>query len=778
MCIYKTVNKSIKSLLSLQSQNCVNRLKEKKFKILSWIVLTSIVIITGFLVYQTSNTTLNYNFEEFYPADDPESEYFYEHRERFESDNDFILISIANKGGVFQEDFLNKVNQYSEALKTVPHVRDVRSLTQEKERFIYATRTTGKRPYINFEDIDLVRDSTTIFKNTELINTLISENGKALAILVKHEELLGKQKSDEIVTALYELTDEYDFEEIRFAGRTIGQIFYVQTMFTEMSTYVGLSMILVVFFLLIAFRSAWGLLVPQVVIVGSMLWIVGFMGWVREPLNILLTILPSIMFVVSMSDVIHLVSKYLELLREGNSKFEAIKISFKEIGMATFLTSLTTSIGFFSLVFVNVIPIQTFGLYVGIGVLMAFILTFSTLPFLFYYTKKPKVIKNESKNFWLPVMRNAFLYTMRNRKWLPWFSLVVVAVFAFGATKIVANNYIMDDIKEDVSMKQDFNYFDANFGGVRPFELTITLKDTNQTFWDVELLQEIERVEIYLRDSFEVDLKTSLVQTLSILNRASHAGDSAYFEVPKKKSKLRKLKRIIKIAEEGQLVRLFLNESETITRISGTVPDWGNIESTKRNKALKAFIASEIDAENLEFTLTGSAHLLDKNMSYMSTSLVQGLAFATLVVAILMGLLYRSLRMVVISIIPNLIPLLIIAGIMGYFGINLKITTAIVFTISFGIAVDDTIHFLSKFKLELNKGKSVIYALKRTYLGTGKAIVLTSAILCSGFLLLLFSDFLGTFYLGLMISITLLFAVLADLFLLPLLLLYFFKRKN
>lgn len=736
------------------------------------------MFITGFLVYQTSNTSLNYNFEEFYPANDPESEYFYEHRERFESDNDFILISIATENGVFQEDFLRKVSQYTKSLKTIPYVQNVRSLTQEKELFIYATGTTGERPYINFENIDLIRDSTTIFKNKELVNTLISENGKALAILLKHEEFLSKKKSDEIVTALYALTEGYDFKEIRFAGRTIGQIFYVQTMLTEMSRYVGLSMILVVFFLLLAFRSVWGLLVPQIVIIGSMVWIIGFMGWVREPLNILLTILPSIMFVVSMSDVIHLVSKYLELLREDKSKFEAIKISFKEIGMATFLTSLTTSIGFFSLVFVNVIPIQTFGLYVGIGVLMAFVLTFSTLPFLFYYTNTPKVIKNKSRNFWLPVMRNAFLYTLRNRKWLPWFSLGVIAVFAFGATKITTNNYIMDDIKEDVSMKQDFNYFDANFGGVRPFELAITLKDTNQTFWDIEILMDIERIEMYLKDSVGVDLKSSLVQTLSILNRASHAGDTAYFRVPEKKSSLRKLKRMIKIAEEGQLVRLFLNEPETITRISGTIPDWGNIESTKRNKALKSFIASEINADNLEFTITGSAHLLDKNMSYMSTSLVQGLAFATLVVALIMGLLYRSLRIVVISIIPNLIPLLIIAGIMGYFGINLKITTAIVFTISFGIAVDDTIHFLSKFKLELNQGKSVIYALKRTYLSTGKAIVLTSAILCSGFLLLLFSDFLGTFYLGLMISITLLFAVLADLFLLPLLLLYFYKKKD
>lgn len=162
----------------------------------------------------------------------------------------------------------------------------------------------------------------------------------------------------------------------------------------------------------------------------------------------------------------------------------------------------------------------------------------------------------------------------------------------------------------------------------------------------------------------------------------------------------------------------------------------------------------------------------------MSSSLVEGLSFAILVVSILMALLYRSFRMLLISIIPNIIPLIIIAGVMGFSGINLKITTAIVFTISFGIAIDDTIHFLSNFKLELKRGKSKLYALKSTYLSTGKAIVLTSIILIGGFGMLLISSFMGTYYMGLMICITLVVAVLSDLFILPLLLLYFFPDPN
>jgi len=175
------------------------------------------------------------------------------------------------------------------------------------------------------------------------------------------------------------------------------------------------------------------------------------------------------------------------------------------------------------------------------------------------------------------------------------------------------------------------------------------------------------------------------------------------------------------------------------------------------------------------YTITGTAHLFDKNLGYLSISLVKGLAISILIVALLIGLIYRSWRILIISIIPNVFPLLVIAGLMGYFGIELKTSTAIIFTIAFGIAVDDTIHFLGKFKYELMQGKSHLYALKRSYMTTGKAMILTTLILCAGFLLLICSSFLGTYYMGVMLCITLFVALIADLTLLPVLLLLFYK---
>jgi predicted RND superfamily exporter protein len=170
--------------------------------------------------------------------------------------------------------------------------------------------------------------------------------------------------------------------------------------------------------------------------------------------------------------------------------------------------------------------------------------------------------------------------------------------------------------------------------------------------------------------------------------------------------------------------------------------------------------------------------LVDKNADYISRNMLEGLSIAFGVIALIIGVLFRSVRMVIIALIPNLIPLMMIAGLMGLFGIYLKASTSIIFTIAFGIAVDDTIHFLSKLKIELNKGRSLAYAVKHTTLFTGKAIIITSVILAGGFLTLIFSSFGSTFYTGLLVSLTLVFAVIADLTLLPILVLLFLKPKK
>lgn len=721
---------------------------------------------------------LDYDFEKFYPTDDPDTEFFLDYRQKFESDNDFLLISIERKAGAFDLDFLTDVDAFAGDLEKTKYVKSVVSITRQKEYFIYSAGTS-ERPYINFEDVDLVRDSANIMSKKELRNTLVAEDGNSVCLFIRHKDFLSKKGSDVLLSEVNKKAEKYNFEKIRIGGRSIGQKYYIDQMSFEMILFISLSAVLVIVFLVIAFKSMWGVLIPQAVIFSGMIWLLGGMSLVDQPLNIILTVLPSVMFVVSMSDVIHLVSRYLDALRELEDPFKSIKVAVKEVGMATFLTSVTTAIGFLSLIFVRVEPIQVFGTVMGVGVMIAFLLTFTVLPALFYLTHGPKYVTQKKKDhFWRKRLEKWFLIIGRNKKTILVTGVGVLALSIVGIFQLESDNMLMDDLSEDEPLKQDFNYLDEHYGGVRPFELAVTIKDTNTTIWDRDVLQTIDSVQTYLEEEYGATIKLSLVSAMKVLHRGMYSGLPEYYALPTKRSKERNIRRILKTAGQGKFIHTMVDTSETIIRVSGSIADYGNKKVTALNEDLYKYLETKKLGGRLEYRVTGTAHLIDKNLRYMSTSLVKGLAVSVLIVALIMGLIYRSFSMMLISLVPNIFPLVFIGGAMGFMGVDLKISTAIIFTIAFGIAVDDTIHLLGKFKYELMKGKSPLYALRRSYFTTGKAMILTTLILCSGFLMLMFSSFLGTFYLGIMLCLALLVALIADLTILPVLILLFYKPKK
>lgn len=752
---------------------------EKKFRRLIPWILATLLGVTGLMVYEIRNLEFDYDFEKFYPEDDDDTRYFFDIRNKFASDNDFLLIGIPTNEQTFSPDFLKKTDRFTRELEKDSLVSYVLSLTNQEEFFLLQGGATARKKYIDFNDLDRKRDSLRVFKNKELRNTIISEDGKALGIYVKHRDFISKKNSDKLILHVRAAAEKSGLDNIILGGRTVGQKYYIEVMTSEMLLFLGLSAILVILFLLIAFRSIWGILIPQVVILLSLIWLIGGMGLFREPVNIILVTLPSVMFVVSMSDTIHLVSRYLDALRVSDDRFEAIMVAIREVGLATFLTSLTTAVGFFSLVFVNVSPVKSFGIVMGIGVLLAFVITFVTLPILFYYFPGPKhVLKSKDEHFWKKHLQKWFVFVLNNPVKILSVGALFVVVGITGAIRIVPNNFLMDDIDPDEQIKKDFTFIDEHFGGVRPFSLVLTAKDSTVNLWDPELLREIDEVEQFLSDEIQVNIRASLVTALKLMNRGSNLGDSSAYQLPTSKKKLRSYRRNLKIAEGGKVLRTMLDSTEQIMLISGTMPDVGNQEYQRLNARFQKFMSVHPIRNKLNYKVTGSAVLIDKNMSYLASSMVKGLLLSVVIVALIIGFIYRSARVLVISLIPNLIPLIVIAGIMGFVGIELKTSTAIIFTIAFGIAVDDTIHFLGKFKYELMKGKSVLYALKRSYLTTGKAMILTTLILCSGFLLLVLSSFMGTFYMGILLCVTLFVALLADLTILPALLLLFYRRTS
>jgi predicted RND superfamily exporter protein len=306
--------------------------------------------------------------------------------------------------------------------------------------------------------------------------------------------------------------------------------------------------------------------------------------------------------------------------------------------------------------------------------------------------------------------------------------------------------------------------------------MEIAVADSSASVWDLAVLRQIENVQSHVDTAYHVDGLMSPVTVMYSLNKAFNGGDRSYYRLPDDSVDCARMAKRARMLGKEMLGTIVSADGRT-ARLSGRQVDEGGFIHKGKNAELDMFIAQNTDPGSVHFHQTGMAYLIDRNNATLSTQLVGGMGLAVLLTALIMLWFFKNWRMVLVALIPNLVPLAFIAGVMGFAGIDLKVSTAIIFSISFGIAEDDTIHMLAALRQHMRSGLSPMYALKRTYLRTGKAITVTSLMLLSGFVTLIFSDFASVFYMGVLITLTLAFAYVAELLLLPALVMALMKKK-
>lgn len=728
-----------------------------------------LIVVTIIQVFFASKLVFNYDFESFFPKNDPDLEYFQKHRAQFGNDNDFLLVSVTQEGSIFDTTFLQRVASLTKEIKKAPKVINATSLPTAKNELITFSGPFST-PFVHLHDKErLALDSALIFQYPDLVGTLISNDAKYLCVFIETETINKKEDSDSLVFGIEIALANQNFKDAHFSGRYKAEQVYVDRMQIELGIFVGSSAILIILFLFFTYRSFLGIVIPLTVVLLSVIWSLGTMGMFNKPIDLMTVLLPTIMFIVGISDVIHFISKYIEEARTRPKK-EAIKVTVKEVGMATFFTSLTTAIGFFTLYSTEILPVQQFGIFTGIGVFLAFFIAFTLLPAVL--EKFPIEHLKERKHSWEPFLTRLFAWILRFKKQVLIGAILVSLGAIASLPSITIDVKLIDELNEGDPLKDDFVFFENSFSGVRPFELSLYTNDSTKTLFDKECLAEIETVQKFLIDSIYVNSITSPVSIMYALNRAQNAGLPDAYTMPEGKS-YKTTMRYLKKGRRSKKFDRLVNDAWNKGRLFGRMGDVGSAAMKVNLERINQFCSQ---FEHVTFRPTGSVMLIDKSNYNLSTNMLEGLGIAFIIVAFIMGFLFKSARIIFLSLIPNIVPLLLIASILGISGIGLKISTAIIFTIAFGIAVDDTIHFMSKLKIELDKGKSLLYAIKRTFISTGKAIIVTSLILSAGFMTLILSNFNGTFYTGLLVSLTLVFAVLADLLLIPILLVYFYKK--
>lgn len=739
----------------------------KRFAKFTILIITLLTIGAG---YEISNLKFDYEFEHFFPTDDPELEFYQDFKEHFDTDIDFVLMGIKNNEGIFNQEFLVKASNMKDEMSQIPHVKRILSPFDASD---YAMGPFGPIaiPYLHINEPERYEaDSIKIYTYQKQVGGLFSADAKSISMFLVLDDTLSKVETDTVYQNLVEVFNRYQFDEFHAAGKAIGQAYYVNQIQYEFTLFIIIALFLITLVLFLIYRSVWGVVVPLLVVVLSVVWLLGFMSLMGKSIDIMTTLLPLVLFVVGIGDVIHVLSRYFEEIRAGFDKLDAIKIAYKRVGTATFLTSLTTSMGFLTLLTSGVKPVRELGVFAGVGVFLAFFLAFSLLPAILSLSAVPKLAYREPSSVgWNILVTRLFRFSLGNGRAIVGASLVVAALSVVGISRIEINNFLLEDVGKDDPIRVGFMFFEENFAGVRPFELQLTVTDSNVNVLDPQVIDEMLKVEQYMIDSFGVGFMASPLNIIRSANQALHGGHDTAYVVPMSDNDLNKTKTLVtRLANRPEFAALLTKDLKN-ARFTGKIHDLGGKATKAKNEALIRHFAEEDELQYSKIALTGMSLLIDRNNETLSSNMMSGLLFALGVVALIMGLLFKSWKLACISLIPNILPLMIVGGVMGLFGIDLKISTSVIFGIAFGIAVDDSIHYMVKYRQERKKGRSKLYALKRTSISTGKAIILTTLILCMGFIALSTSDFTSTFYVGVLITITLASAVIADLILLPVL---------
>ncbi|MFN7014411.1 MAG: efflux RND transporter permease subunit, partial [Bacteroidia bacterium] len=413
-------------------------------------IIVVVTLISVVCIFLASRLGFDYNFENYFPKGDSELEFFLQYREKFDNDNDYVLIGLKNNSGIFQKDFLAKIAALSDSLKEIPYIESVTSPVNLKQ-IIIGPLGPIEVPYLHPDEEErYADDSAKVYSNKELVGTFFAPLGNAVTILLKTVYNPSKEKSDIIAEAVKNIVSKFQFDEYHIAGKVIAQKVYIDKMQWELTVFISIAIVLIIIFLYVAFKSAWAIVIPLVVVFISVLWLLGFMQITNQPIDLLMTLMPTIMFVVGMSDVVHIITRYVEELRIGRDKREALTITIKEVGWATFFTSFTTAVGFITLISIKIKPVQQFGWYMAAGVFFAFIIAFTFLPSVLLYLKTPRVAEKSIHSvYWNKVLRVLFVWVIRNQKKIVTIFVLLVIIAIIGISKIEINNYILEDLREN-----------------------------------------------------------------------------------------------------------------------------------------------------------------------------------------------------------------------------------------------------------------------------------------------------------------------------------------
>lgn len=735
-------------------------------------VITGLIILIFLAIYPATNITTDFNLEGFYPEKDPVIEDYQLLEEEFGRDDSTILIGFIAET-IFTTQILTDIRELTNRFEKIQFIESVRSITNaEKIENINDQLTFS--PYIEQipeTDGELTALKESLIDDPFLTGFLINSEGTAAAFVLSiHEDDNTYPNRNLIIESINDSIEDYtDLYHFHKSGIPYFRNQYVNLLNSEIFIYIGFSSVLIILILWYLYRSIWGVLFPMIIVWTTLLFTVAIIQLTGSYLEIMSSTIAPILLCVGVADAIHMISKYDDAREHGIKKRESILEMLKTLGSATFLTSVTTAIGFASLLSSTVVPMAKFGAYTAIGVLIAYVVTIFFLPVALYKSKKKRVFNERSGSFYPVISKALHRITAINRlhyKKILWIGLGGTVLIAYGIKHVDVNGKVFDDLGEDTELMQDSHFFSEQLSPQFPLEIIIDTEVSDGAL-SLDLMQRVENLESYLLDFDEIHRVAGLnqlVKEVHYIFRDDYGEQSAVQRtLPDTDATISQYILLLEINDAPELVRL-VDFDYSKLRVTAFTEDAGS----KRINEIRDQIDHYINDHFPELvTITGTIILSADLTGKIVFSLAWSILIAVVAISLIMTLLFQNIRMVIISLIPNLIPLLVIASIMGFLNVDIKPSTAVIFTIALGIAVDDSIHYLARFRLEYLRSGALNAALTTTTVKTGRAIVVTSIILIAGFSSLITSAFTSTAMMGILVCSTIFAALIADLFILP-----------
>ena len=744
-------------------------------------LLISLLFATIFMANKAMQVQYSYEFLPLLPEDDPIYIEYQEFLGYFGQEGNVMVVG-------FQCDSLYQLEKYNafydlygqlkeiEGVDQVVSILQARNMKKNEALKSFEFKPVTSQRYETQEEVDAVAKelASLPFYRKLFYN---DKNKTHLMALTLNKQLLDNESRIDLILSIEDVINPFAEQigvDIHYSGLP-----YIRTKSTvktkaEVEMFIFLAMGVTAFIMLLFFRSFSAMFYSMLVVGIGVVWAIGTLVLLGFKITILTALIPPLIIVIGIPNCIFLLNKYHNEFKLHGNKIKAMTRVIQKVGNATFMTNATTAAGFATFVITQTQMLVEFGIVASINILLVFFISLIIIPSIYSFLPTPKERHlSHLERTWMNKLSAWMEKVVLNHRNIVYFSTVLLLVFAFyGVSKIETTGNIVDDIPKDDPIAVDLDFFERNFAGVMPFEVMVNTHKNNGVSKS-STLKRIQKLENVLAEYPEISSTSSIADLAKFSKQAYYNGNPDYYSLPSSQEKNFILKYAKNtLGDSADIFNSFIDSTKSVARISARMKDIG----TKQMRALRDSIKPKIDVifnpEKYDVSITGTSVLFLEGTTYLVKNLFSSLLLAISLIAILMAWMFSSSRMVVVSLLPNLIPLVLTGALMGYFNISIKPSTILVFSIAFGISIDDTIHFLAKYRQELkanhwNIRLAVINALKET----GVSMFYTSIVLFFGFSIFIASDFGGTVALGLLVSVTLLFAMMANLLLLPSLLL-------